>query len=147
MPPRKTPTGGDRIRRRVHRKSRSTKAKATAGKSAGTPVVRGAIWIEIGHEPALTESGADLLEQIDARQSLSEAARRLRYSYRRAWLLVDEMNRRWPGPLVHTAIGGKHGGGTTLTPLGHHVLKVYRDLQLQMEHLLDAQSDPFSPYP
>lgn len=143
----KSPTGGDRIRRRVHRKSPPKAAKPSTGKSPGTPVVRGAIWIEIGQEPALTEAGADLLEQIDARQSLSEAARRLRYSYRRAWLLVDAMNRRWPQPLVQTAIGGKHGGGTILTPLGHHVLKVYREIQIQLEHLLDAQTDPFSPYP
>lgn len=152
MSAKKRTTGGDRLRQRAHRKSSSTKPSAVSrgkGKPAppATPVVRGAIWIEIGQEPALTEAGADLLAQIDAQQSLSEAARRLRYSYRRAWLLVDEMNRRWSSPLVHTAVGGKHGGGTTLTPMGHHVLKVYRDLQIRLEHLLDADIDPFKPYP
>lgn len=151
MAAKKRPTGGDRLRQRAHRQSspKQATAKTRKGKAApsATPVLRGAIWIEIGQEPALTEAGADLLAQIDAQQSLSEAARRLRYSYRRAWLLVDEMNRRWPSPLVHTAVGGKHGGGTTLTPMGHHVLKVYRDLQIRLEHLLDADIDPFKPYP
>ena len=61
----------------------------------------------------MTEAGADLLEQIEATGSLSEAARRLRFSYRRAWMLLDAMNRRWPRPLVTTAVGGKRGGGAS----------------------------------
>lgn len=93
--------------------------------------------------PALTEPGADLLEQIDACGSLSEAARRLRFSYRRAWVLLDTMNRRWSCPLVTTATGGKNGGGATLTPRGLAVLGAYRDLQLKLEALLDHESDSF----
>ena len=88
-------------------------------------------------------AGADLLEQIAACGSLSEAARRLRFSYRRAWLLIDAMNRHWPRPLVKTAIGGKRGGGTRLTELGRAVLSGYRDLQVQLEHLLDQASPAF----
>ena len=55
--------------------------------------------------------------------SLSEAARRLHFSYRRAWMLVDAMNRRWPAPLVTLATGGKRGGGARLTDLGRRVLR------------------------
>jgi molybdate transport system regulatory protein len=84
----------------------------------------------------MTDAGADLLDQIDACGSLSEAARRLRFSYRRAWMLVDAMNRRWPAPLVLTATGGRRGGGTRLTDYGRIVLGVYREVQLQVEHLL-----------
>src|SRR6185436_6649339 len=90
--------------------------------------------------PALTDAGADLLEQIVATQSLSEAARRLRFSYRRAWMLVDAMNTRWPQPLVKTAVGGKKGGGTRVTEYGQLVLRSYRDLQIQLEHMLDTGS-------
>ena len=86
-----------------------------------------------------------MLEQISVCGSLSEAARRLRFSYRRAWMLLDAMNKRWPSPLVRTAVGGKHGGGARITASGVHVLKCYRDLQLQLEHLLDAGGDPFEP--
>ena len=95
------------------------------------PVLRGRVWIELGGAPALTEAGADLLEQIDALGSLSEAARRLGFSYRRAWMLVDAMNTRWPAALVRTATGGKRGGGSRLTERGRLVLRSYRDLQLQ----------------
>ncbi|HEX4124735.1 MAG TPA: hypothetical protein VHY37_08420 [Tepidisphaeraceae bacterium] len=111
----------------------------------GVCVLRGRVWVEIDGKPAITDAGADLLEQIVASGSLSEAARRLRYSYRRAWMLLDGMNKRWPGPLVKTATGGRSGGGAHITELGRHVLAIYRDLQLQVEHLLDSAGDPFKP--
>src|ERR1700744_4456774 len=105
--------------------------------------LRGRIWVEIAGAKALTDAGADLLEQIHAHGSLSEAARRLRFSYRRAWLLLDAMNRAWPRPLVETATGGHRGGGTKVTDLGHSVLRSYRYLQLQAEHLLDGAGESF----
>ena len=108
-------------------------------------VLRGQVWVEAGGGRALNEAGADLLEQIEACGSLSEAARRLRFSYRRAWMLLDSINKRWPGPLVVTATGGTRGGGAKLTERGRHVLRAYRDLQLQLEHLLDTAGDPFEP--
>src|SRR3954452_6700223 len=110
-------------------------------------MLRGKIWVQIGTTQALTEPAADLLEQIEACGSLSEAARGLRFAYRRAWLLLDGMNRAWPSPLVITATGGRHGGGARLTPLGRHVLRAYRDLQIQLEHFLDVAGNPFEPMP
>ena len=106
--------------------------------------LRGRVWIEVAGKPALTEPGADLLEQIDALGSLSEAARRLRFSYRRAWMLLDAMNRHWDTPLVVTAIGGHRGGGARLTDEGRAALSAFRDLQLQLEHLLDHASTGFA---
>jgi molybdate transport system regulatory protein len=111
----------------------------------GARVVRGRVWVEIDGKPAMTDAGADLLEQIVVCGSLSEAARRLRYSYRRAWMLRAAMNTRGPGPLVKTATGGRRGGGASITELGRDVLAIYRDLQLQVEHTLDSAGDPFKP--
>ena len=132
-------------------KPRRPKRKPTP-RVAGEPARRvpaaaftlhGRLWIQSGTAAAFTESGADLLEQIAACGSLSEAARRLRFSYRRAWLLVDAMNKHWPEPLVSSAVGGTNGGGTQVTELGRQVLVAYRDLQFQLEHLLDQASEPF----
>ena len=50
-------------------------------------------------------------------------------SYRRAWILVDEMNRALAGPAVATAAGGEHGGGSTLTALGLELIDVYRRVE------------------
>ena len=112
-------------------------------RNPASPKLRGRLWVEISGASALTEAGADLLEQIAVCGSLSEAARRLRFSYRRAWMLIDSMNRHWPRPLVKTATGGKRGGGTRLTDLGREILSSYRDLQLQLEHLVDQASPAF----
>lgn len=115
--------------------NRAKRATAPTGK------LRGRLWVEIDGKPALTEAGADLLEQIDALGSLSDAGRRLRFSYRRAWMLLDAMNQVWPTRLVDTRVGGRRGGGAHLTKAGHAVLRAYRDLQLQMEHLFE-QAEP-----
>lgn len=108
-----------------------------------TPTLRGKVWIQHAGGMALTEDGADLLEQIAALGSLSKAAVRLGFSYRRAWMLLDGMNRRWHEPLVTTKIGGQHGGGARLTDQGLKVLSAYRDQQLQLEHMLDQATEGF----
>lgn len=72
---------------------------------------------------------ADLLETIRAQGSISAAARAMDMSYRRAWLLVDAMNRCWAEPLVHTAPGRASTSGAHLTPMGERVLAHYRSLQ------------------
>jgi molybdate transport system regulatory protein len=110
-------------------------------------MLRGQVWVESAGKPVMNEAGADLLEQIQACGSLSEAGRRLGFSYRKAWMLLHALNSRWPRPLVTTAIGGKKGGGAKLTELGRHVLGTYRDLQMRVEHALDLAGDPFEPMP
>ena len=108
------------------------------------PRLRGRLWVETDAGTALTDAGADLLEQIDVAGSLSEAARRLRFSYRRAWMLVDAMNRRWRAPLVVLSTGGRRGGGARLTELGRRALAAYRELQLRFEHFLDTSAPAFA---
>jgi molybdate transport system regulatory protein len=112
-------------------------------RSSSPSELRARVWVERGGAVALTDAGADLLEQIAAKGSLSEAARTLHYSYRRAWMLLDAMNTRWNGPLVVTAIGGKKGGGATLTDLGERVLRSFRDLQLHIEAAIDQEVEGF----
>ena len=106
-------------------------------------MLRAKIWVERGGLVALTDAGADLLEQIQVKGSLSEAARSLHFSYRRAWMLLDAMNKRWDEPLVITAIGGKRGGGATLTELGGRALRSFRDLQIHIEAAIDQEVDGF----
>ncbi len=92
---------------------------------------------------ALSDAGADLLEQIEVCGSLSEAARRLRYAYRRAWLLVDGMNRAWGEPVVKAATGGRRGGGARLTEFGRALLAAYREVQVRVEHAIDEAEAEF----
>ena len=85
------------------------------------PVIRGRVWVEIGGVSAITEAASDLIEQIEACGSLSEAARRLGFSYRRAWLLMDGINRPWNEPVIKTATGGTRGGGARVTEFGRQL--------------------------
>jgi len=78
---------------------------------------------------AIGPGKADLLEGIAATGSISAAAARLGMSYKRAWLLVDTMNRCFRTPLVAAAKGGQSGGGAELTALGAEVLDRYRAME------------------
>jgi len=85
-----------------------------------------------GSEIAMGPGKADLLDHIDREGSISGAARAMDMSYRRAWLLVDAMNRCWSEALVSTSPGRAKGGGARLTELGGRVLERYRTLQTSL---------------
>ena len=78
---------------------------------------------------ALGPGKVDLLESIDQEGSISQAARQSHLSYRRAWDMVDTMNRCFKKPLVKSATGGQGGGGAELTPLGKKVIAIYREME------------------
>ncbi|MFS0736381.1 ModE family transcriptional regulator [Sphingomonas sp. 1P06PA] len=96
--------------------------------------------VHLGGEIAIGPGKAALLEAIVAHGSISAGARAMGMSYRRAWLLVDAMNRAWPAPLVETAAGGSRGGGARLSALGRDVLDRYRRLEAELEAVA-ARSD------
>jgi molybdate transport system regulatory protein len=72
---------------------------------------------------------ADLLAQIAATGSIAAAGRAMGMSYKRAWALVEAMNRVFHEPLVEAAKGGAGGGGARLTPNGQAILDAYRRLE------------------
>jgi len=67
----------------------------------------------------------ELLREIREHQSISAAARKMNMSYRRAWLLVDDLNAAFRRPVVMKWIGGKSRGGATLTPMGEKLVESY----------------------
>jgi molybdate transport system regulatory protein len=85
--------------------------------------------VRAGAEIAMGPGKADLLDAIDATGSISAAARSMNMSYRRAWLLVDVMNRSFRAPLVVGAAGGHQGGGAGVTETGRAVLAAFRAME------------------
>ena len=75
----------------------------------------------------------DLLESIQRTGSLRQAAQALGMSYRRAWLLLDGLNRSFSEPASTASIGGQGGGGVTLTPFGLEIIRCYRAAAQAME--------------
>jgi molybdate transport system regulatory protein len=95
------------------------------------PELRLRMRVMSGDLNAIGPGKIELLEAIEAHRSITAAAKALGMSYRRAWLLVDELNRALKAPAVETAAGGPGGGGTALTPTGHQVLALYRGIEAQ----------------
>lgn len=92
------------------------------------------IQLYCGDEIAMGPGKADLLDAIAAHGSISGAARALGLSYRRAWMLVDAMNRCWREAIVDTTPGKARGGGARVTAFGADILGHYRALQLSLAH-------------
>ena len=96
------------------------------------------IWAERNGQALLGPGRVELLEEIDRRHSISEAARRLGMSYRRAWLLVQSINTAAGEPLVLAATGGVHGGGARLTESARQAVAVYRELQARLQQTAEC---------
>lgn len=65
-------------------------------------------------------------------------------SYKKAWYLIDTMNRCFRAPLVEAAKGGRAGGGASLTPMGEDVLARYRKLEQRAARLFADELRTFS---
>ncbi|CAM2138418.1 ModE molybdate transport repressor domain-containing protein [Paraburkholderia tropica] len=78
---------------------------------------------------ALGPGKVQLLEAVREHGSISAAARSLNMSYRRAWLLMDELNRALESPATVSEHGGQSGGGSMLTPVGEEIIRLYRGIE------------------
>ena len=85
--------------------------------------------IFFGDDVMLGPGKADLLEHIRETVSIAAAGRSMKMSYKRAWSLVEEMNRSYRQPLVDSSRGGTKGGGASLTEAGESVLAHYRRIE------------------
>ncbi len=92
-----------------------------------------------GDAIALGPGKIDLLEAIGRMGSISQAAREIKLSYKRAWDMVDTMNHCFTEPLVASSTGGKGGGGAQLTALGNKMILLYRKMESTAEK--STQSD------
>ena len=81
-----------------------------------------------------------LLEAIDRYGSISQAAKAVPLSYKAAWDAVDAMNNLAEAPLVERSVGGKHGGGTSLTDYGRRVIAMYRAVEQEYQQAIDRLS-------
>lgn len=115
--------------------SSSSKALAT-----DKPVLR----VLLGDVIAMGPGKADLLEAIHATGSISAGAKQLGMSYRRAWVLVDTMNRCFRHPVVASTTGGSRGGGCELTDEGQEILKRYRAIEERAAAAVRRDFDQFA---
>ena len=82
-----------------------------------------------GDFPAMGPGRARLITLIDSTGSISGAAREMGMSYRRAWQLVEAINKSFDRPVVITATGGKRGGGAVVTDFGREIVALYHQME------------------
>ena len=87
--------------------------------------------LDLGGGRAIGPGKIRLLEAIRDGGSISEAGRMLGMSYRRAWLLIDDLNRCFTEPVVSTQLGGAHGGGAAVTRFGTQLVAEYRAIEAE----------------
>ena len=100
--------------------------------------------IRVDFEPsgsALGPGMAQLLERVAGQGSIRSAAASMGMSYRKAWLLVQEMQDTFNGAVVTTEIGGSDGGGTKLTELGANLVKTYRRIEARAARAAEADME------
>jgi molybdate transport system regulatory protein len=101
------------------------------------------IRIGLGENIAIGQGKADLLEAIGRTGSIAAAARDLQMSYRKAWMLVDEMNQCFRTPVVLAAKGGLQGGGAQVTALGQEALARFRRIQAKASAAIEQDARDF----
>ena len=89
--------------------------------------------VDFGRDEAVGPGKIALLEHIEKTGSLSQAARELRMSYRRAWLLLTSLNRSFREPAAVLMKGGRGGGGASLTVFGRQLIRTYREFDAEMQ--------------
>lgn len=106
--------------------------------------IKSRVWIESGDNVLMGEGRARLLKAIDDEGSLSKAAKSLRMSYKKAWTLVDAVNKSAEKPVVETSIGGKAGGGARLTSYGRELIAVFDEINKGCWDFLEGQEQKIS---
>lgn len=101
--------------------------------------IKSRIWIESNNNVLLGEGRVHLLKAIQETGSLSKAAKSLKISYKKAWQLLDSVNKSAKHPVTINSIGGKGGGGAELTDYGKSLILAFDDINKNCWAFLDKQ--------
>ena len=95
--------------------------------------------VELGGPARIGPGKIRLLELIEQHGSISAAGRAMQMSYRRAWLLVDDLNTTFNSAVVQSSPGGAGGGGAHLTKFGRALIARFRSIEAKAEAATAAE--------
>ena len=101
--------------------------------------IKSRIWIESDNNVFLGEGRVHLLKAIEETGSLSKAAKSLNISYKKAWQLLDSVNKSAKKPVTINSVGGKGGGGAELTEYGKSLVSAFDEINRNCWAFLDEQ--------
>jgi molybdate transport system regulatory protein len=103
--------------------------------------VNGRIWLESESERFFGPGPMELLERIADTGSISNAAKEMNMSYKKAWELINHLNTQTSSPVVVPHAGGEKGGGSTLTPEALELIKYYKALRKRFQTFLENETE------
>lgn len=98
------------------------------------------LWFYADDDKFLGKGRVELLERIKETGSITNAAKGMKMSYRQAWQMVKEMNERGNSVFVEKHLGGKSGGGATITDAGEQLIKQYHELIKKVQIFITDES-------
>ena len=101
--------------------------------------IKSRLWIECNDHILLGEGRVQLLKAIEKTGSLSKAAKSLNLSYKKAWHLIDSVNKSAKKPVTISSTGGKGGGGAELTQYGKSLITAFDEINKNCWEFLDTQ--------
>lgn len=101
--------------------------------------IKSRLWIECNNHVLLGEGRVQLLKAIEKTGSLSKAAKSINLSYKKAWHLIDSVNKSARKPVTITSTGGKGGGGAELTDYGKSLVRAFEEINKSCWEFLDDQ--------
>ena len=100
-------------------------------------IIRSKVWLESDGQSFLGEGRFRLLAAVDRNGSINGAAKELGISYRKAWAQLKAMESLAPFPLLHSKVGGKNGGESTLTPEIKQLMRQFYILKTKLNNQID----------
>ena len=105
--------------------------------------VNGSLWIECDGQRFFGPGPVELLELIAVTGSISQAAKKMNMSYKKAWEIITRLNKNATSPLVLTSQGGEHGGGSSVSEEAKEMIVFYRQLRENFLQFLEKQTAKF----
>ncbi len=93
------------------------------------------VWLDCDGK-AFGEGPDRLLQRVESTGSLHKAAADMKMSYRKAWLMLQGVERRLGFALLERKVGGVSGGGSLLTPEARVFMKRYEAFRREIEESL-----------
>jgi molybdate transport system regulatory protein len=103
--------------------------------------IKSKIWIDGKNGTFLAEGRISLMKQIIKSGSITAAAKEMKMSYKKAWEIIDGMNKEAKDPLVKRVSGGKGGGGTKVTEEGLKMITLFEKLNKKCQVFLDKEME------
>jgi molybdate transport system regulatory protein len=106
----------------------------------GSFTINGSLWMAKSGERFFGPGPVELMEKIDETGSINQAAKKMKMSYKKAWVIVNNLNTMMAHPLVITATGGEKGGGSSITDEARQMIAWHRQLRQRFHKFLEEET-------